>query len=107
MAAEVPGSKSGGHPLAAIGGVSPLVVRALKGRWVETAEEVLALSATPEGRTGLGALLCFDGRQLQTLLDTLRAEVGAAEASRLERATPGGARGVILSEEEKGRFKSE
>jgi hypothetical protein len=91
--------------LAAIRGVPPPVVQALKGRWVATAEEVLAMSATPEGGAGLRALLSFDDQQLQTLLDTLRAEVGALEAKRLERATPGGARGVILSEEEKRRFK--
>jgi hypothetical protein len=74
---------------------------------VETAEEVLALSATPEGRAGLRALLAFNDQQLKTLLEALRAQVGVAEANRLERATPGGARGVILSEEEKRRFKPE
>ena len=107
MAPELPGSKRGSHPLAAIRGVSPPVVRALKGRWVETAEEVLAMSATAEGRAGLMALLSFGDQQLKALLDTLRAEVGVAEANRLERAAPGGARGVVLSEEEKRRFKPE
>ncbi len=107
MASDPTGSKSGSHPLAGIQGVSPSVVRALKGHWVESAEEVFALSATPEGRAGLKALLSFNDRQLKTLLDALRAEVGAAEAKRLERAAPGGAGGVILSEEDKRRFKAE
>jgi hypothetical protein len=87
-----------------IRGVPPLVVQALKQRWVETAEEVIALSATWEGLAGLKALLSWDDQQLKALLDALRAEVGAAEASRLEKPTPGGSRGVILSEKDKRRF---
>ena len=105
MAPEHTGPNSGSHPLAAIGGISSVVVATLKQRWVDTAEEALAMSSTPEGRAGLRALLSFDDLQLQTLLHVLRSEVGVAEANRLERATPGGARGVILGDDEKRRFK--
>ena len=105
MTAEPEDPERSSHSLTGIRGVPPLAVRALKEQWIETAEQVIAMSATSEGRQGLKALLSFDDQQLDVLLSMLISEVGPEEVSRLLRAVPGGPCGVVLTEKEKQRFK--
>jgi hypothetical protein len=97
----------GDRPLTALPGIDPTAVAALKLHWIETAEQVLATAATAEGRAGLKALLSFDDASLEALLATLTAAVGPEVAKRLQQAVPGGARGLVLSEEQRKRFRPE
>jgi hypothetical protein len=89
------------HPLSEIPGVPPAFVQALKAHWIETAEQVLALFGTKEGRAGLQALLVCHVDELETLLSTLSDVVGPEEAARLLQPTPGLALGLVLSDEQK------
>jgi hypothetical protein len=92
------------HPLAAIPGISPASLAALKQRWIETAEQVIALAATPQGQDGLKTLLACSDQQWGELLAKLKEAVGTESAARLEQPSPGGALGVVLTEEQKKRF---
>lgn len=75
-----------GHLLTDIDGVPARLVRALGERWVTTAEDVLALTATAEGRLGLEQLCAGEGAPVGELLAVLRATVGESEAQRLATA---------------------
>ena len=92
------------HPLAEIPELSPDTVCALKGQWIETAEQVLALSASEEGQEGLKTLLGLDDTGLGELLDQLAEIVGPDVSSQLRQPTPGGPCGVILTDEQRRRF---
>ncbi|HUW33975.1 MAG TPA: hypothetical protein VM223_20390 [Planctomycetota bacterium] len=89
------------HRLSAIPGLSPEAVAALKTRWLETAEQVLAASATQAGREGLKSLLKTDEAGLQVFLDRLAEAVGPEEARRLRTPKPGGKLGALRREEDK------
>jgi len=89
------------HPLSALPGLSPEAVAALKSRWLETAEQVLAASATQAGRDGLKSLLKTDDAGLQAFLDRLAEAVGPDEARRLRTPKPGGKLGALRPHEDK------
>ena len=91
------------HSLADIPKLPAASVAALRRHWIETAEQSLATSATPEGRAGLKALLACDEAVLDSLLAALQSVVGPAEARRLTQPTPGGACGLVLTDEQKRR----
>jgi hypothetical protein len=92
------------HPLAAVPGLLSAALAALTSRWISTAEEVLALAASAQGREGLRKLLGFDDPQLDALLDVLAREVGSEAAARLSAGVPGGQLGLALTPEQKRRF---
>jgi len=96
-------SPGGQHPLADIPQFPAASAAVLRKHWIETAEQALAASATAEGREGLKTLLACDESALETLLAALRKVVGPEEAQRLSQPLPGGACGVVLTEEQKRR----
>ncbi|NLH72755.1 MAG: hypothetical protein GX456_06855 [Verrucomicrobia bacterium] len=89
------------HPLAAVPGLDPQALAAFKGRWIETVEQVLSLSATTEGREGLRRLLGCDQEQLEELLAQLSAAVGPETARVLRQPQAGGECGLLLTDEHK------
>jgi len=89
--------------LAELPQLSPISVASLKQHWIETAAQLLAASATPEGRAGLKVLIGCDDPALNSLLAELENLVGPQEALRLAQATPGGALGATLTEEQRRR----
>ena len=92
------------HPLSAVTSVPTSVVAALKSQWIETAEQVLALAASPQGREGLKKLLSFDVRQLEGLLSTLTDVVGPEQSTGPSIGMQAGSLGLVLTEEQKKRF---
>jgi hypothetical protein len=104
MKPPVPQGESARHPLEGIPSFSPQTIQLLKQKWIETAEQVLALSGTTEGRDGLRNLLGLDEAGLNDLLAKLSDVVGNEAAPALRTATPGGALGAILTDEQKQKF---
>ena len=92
------------HPLADVSGLPAAWQAAFRRQWIESAEQVIGMAATPEGREGLQALLTCGGRELDDLLAELQTVVGPEAAQRLRQATPGGARGLRLTAEQKKRW---
>lgn len=92
------------HPLGSVAGVSAESARRLKERWIETAEQALAATATPEGREGLRELLGMDAAAFEGFLGKLIAAVGAERAAELQKPVDPRARGVVLTEEQKRRM---
>jgi hypothetical protein len=92
------------HALAALAGVPAPALAALKQQWIETAEQVLALAASPIGRRHLQQLLQYDESQLESLLAALRQAVGPEAAARFLAPQPGGSLGLALTEEQQERF---
>ena len=92
------------HPLAAIASVSTSVVAGLKSQWIETAEQVLAVAASPQGREGLKKLLSFDDRQLEGLLSTLTDVVRPEHAASPSIGRQAGSLGLVLTKDQKKRF---
>lgn len=86
------------HPLSDLNVLPEPALAALRGRWIETAEQLLALAATPEGRAGAERILGLDARAFDAVLARLAKVVGPALQSDLARPAPGGKLGLILPE---------
>lgn len=97
-------SGSSGHLLQSVPGIEAAVIEPLKKQWIETAEQFLAISASPEGRTGLKTLLGLDDEKMDQLIGRLRDCVGPVEEQRLCQPIPGGPLGALLTEEQKRKF---
>lgn len=94
-----------GHPLAELSTIPERIVRKLKDQWVESAEELLALAASPGGQDRLKSLLGLNSMQLEQLIRTLTDIVGESTAQAIRRgAETGGRLGALLTEEQKQRF---
>ena len=89
------------HPLDQLEGLSAEAVASLRGRWIETAEQLVALAASEDGRAGLKELLDLDDDALGELVARAKALVGSEGTARLSQATPGGTLGVVLTDEQK------
>jgi hypothetical protein len=91
--------------LSDIPSIPPETLRRLRSVWLQTAEEVLAAAATPEGVAGLQTLLNLDAPRLDGLLQDLGRVVGAEAAKAIrQRVTAGGSLGALLTEEQKQRL---
>jgi hypothetical protein len=92
------------HPLQDVSGLRADWLEVLRGHWLTTAEEVLAVAASPAGREGLRQMLASDERALASFLGELEAVVGAEMAQRLRKPASPHAKGAWLTEEQKDRF---
>ncbi|MBP8132368.1 MAG: hypothetical protein KA184_22550 [Candidatus Hydrogenedentes bacterium] len=98
---ECPSSGEGApHLLSAACGIPPAALAALSAQWIESAEQVLAIAATAEGRAGLCRLLGMAEEPLAALLAQLRDMVGPEAAARLETPAPGGPLGARRPDED-------
>lgn len=104
MSCEPANNRSGSHLLREISGIPPKYVDLLKKHWIETAEEVVALSGLPSGTSILKTLLEIDDANLSDFLSMLSGEVGEKAAQELRKARPGGPLGVILTEQQRERL---
>jgi hypothetical protein len=91
------------HSLSSIPEVSAVVATALKQNWIETAEQVIGLAATVPGREGLKRLLGLDEAGLSALLAILAEVVGLESTRQLSQPSPGGATGVVLTDEQRAK----
>lgn len=89
------------HVLREINGIPLGYVDVLGKQWIETAEEVIALSGLPDGRGRLKSLLGIDDTSLSHFLGLLSELVGEKVSQRLLDARPGGPLGAILTEEQR------
>ncbi|MFM7102410.1 MAG: hypothetical protein ACKO3N_14715 [Verrucomicrobiota bacterium] len=103
MKPPTPSADGPGIPLAEIPSVPAAVRERLAGRWLRTAEEVLAAAAVPGAAEAMRSFLQLDDGALQALLADLRRAVPAARRARLEQppARPGGL-GLRLPDSRRG-----
>src|SRR5438132_1591315 len=95
------------HALEAVAGLPPEWVAALKVRWITTAEQVLSMVSSGEGRAGLEAALPPGAPALHELIAILTEVVGAENIARLTQGSAGGPLGVVLTDEQKKRLGME
>lgn len=95
------------HVLASLTSLSPESIDSLAKRWITSVEQIIALCATEDGRKGIMQILGTDSTGLASLLREAEAMVGEEKAKNLRQAHAGGARGVILTEEEKRKYGRE
>ena len=98
------GRDSSRHPLTGSLGLSSGQIGALRGRWIETAEQLLSAMATNETRKAVADMLGLDDEEAERLLKRLSETVGLNVACRLLAPQAGGATGAILTEEQRRRF---
>jgi len=92
------------HALEGVPDLPPAWIGALKGRWITTAEQVLATAASTEGRRGLEEALGLGADGMHQLLDRLAQVVGEAKAAQLLQPSAGGALGAMLTDDQKKQF---
>lgn len=84
------------HMLADQPQIPSAAVEVLTSRWIETVEQVVSISSTPEGREGLKVLLGFEDAAMDSFLGVLRSVLNPGEVERLGDSTPGGPCGALL-----------
>ena len=93
---------SGGHSRAkaidSLGLFNGPQIEALRSHWIETVEQGLAATATPEGRDGMARLLCVSDDELQEIVVRLAQELPSEIGDKLMSAEPGGPLGAMLEE---------
>jgi hypothetical protein len=83
---EVKGmSTSETTPLAAVPGWPTELVEKLRGRWITTAQQVVAVGATPEGVRSLAEQLGIAPEAARQLIDRARDAIGPVRSAELER----------------------
>ena len=92
------------HPIRQIPGLSESQVQRLHDRWIDTVEAFLGAAATPEGKSGLVALLGLSPEQLEPLVQQATDLVGADVARKLMLPQRGGPTGVVLTEEQRKKW---
>ena len=63
--------------------LSPEQAKKLKARWIDSAQELVAIADTPSGRQGLAAALDVDGEQLNDIVKAARQQVPEMSSRRL------------------------
>ena len=71
-------------------------VRKLATHWITTPQQVLAITANEEGRSGLAKLLEVDLASLSSIINRLAGSLPSDEVDQLRRGRSGGELGVIL-----------
>lgn len=95
----------GGSPedttqLSDIPDMSDEIVAALGERWITTAEQLLSLCGTQEGREGVRRLLGYGENGLRKLIELVSENMPKEKARSLQAPRPGGKRGLLLPEDE-------
>lgn len=65
-------------------------------RWITTSQQILAVAASKEGRSGLAELLGVELAALSATIDQLVEKLPSEEVNRLRKGRQGGELGVIL-----------
>jgi len=91
--------------LDALPSISSTQVEALNHRWIASVEELVAATATDEGKAGLLAVLQVSPGELHRLLDEAATLLGAASFAALSQAQPGGLLGLNVSHVQKEKRK--
>jgi hypothetical protein len=73
-------------PLESVPGWSEDQVARMKKSWITTAEQVVALSATPHGVSSLAEQLHAPEDEVQSLVESARAELAPATRAEMEEA---------------------
>ena len=84
------------HPLNDLHVLPAPALAALRERWIVSAEQFLALAASPEGQAGLRRLLGLDGPALDALVVQVGASVAPEARAALAAPAPGRKLGLIL-----------
>ena len=72
-------------PLEAVDGFEPQYVDKLAASWVTTADQLVAIAATPNGLADLASSLEISATKMAELVDLARTALPASTVSRLER----------------------
>ncbi len=89
------------HPLEDIEGIPPRVLDSLKRHWIDTAEQLLAAGARPDGPAQLSGALGLSEEGVRALLERAREAVGTEACAEMERP-PTGPRSTGLLPEDPG-----
>jgi hypothetical protein len=73
-------------PLESVPGWSEDQIARMKTSWITTAEQVVALSATPRGINSLAEQLSTSEEEAQHLVESARAELSPAKRAQLQEA---------------------
>lgn len=73
-------------PLESVSGWTPDHVARMKSAWITTAEQVVALAATPGGKNSLAEQLAVSPEQCETLLASARSKLSPAVLAEMSRA---------------------
>ncbi len=76
---------SEGTPLWGLDGWTKAHIDALKGAWINTAEQVVGLAATPQGVESLAGQLSVSEAEAHRLVDSARAALPAATGAALSK----------------------
>ena len=66
--------------------------------WIESADQIVAMTASAEGRSGLCDLLQIPMEELEAILKQLVKSMDAEDVERLADRTPGGKLGCLFEE---------
>jgi hypothetical protein len=94
-------------PVEKIEQFTPQQLSVLKSRWITTIDEFVAVTATDEGAKGICNALGIEQKTLEILLQEARNLVGNDRYIKLCESKPGGHLGLLLDDEQKGRFINE
>lgn len=88
------------HPLNQLDLLPDEALAALRKRWIETAEQLIATASTPEGRACLARLPGLDAGKLDDALARLEEVVGPVAKRELQQPVPGGKLGLLIPQDE-------
>ena len=89
------------HRLEELGLLSTEQIQVLASRWITTVEEFVSSVAAGEAKTTVAHALDMSDDQMTAALQKAEEAIGQVKYAKLITTEPGGARGLILTEEQK------
>jgi hypothetical protein len=94
-------------PLSAVSGIPATVLKRLHERWIESAEQLVALGATPDGADALAQELKIETAEVERLIASARAALHPDVADELARPVDTGKFPLGAMRPRRGRGRTE
>ncbi|MDP6355287.1 MAG: hypothetical protein QF473_09315 [Planctomycetota bacterium] len=98
---DLSGGAEPDHPLALLTRMTPGSIELLRGRWIDSVEGFVGMTADAQARTSTCTLLGLDADEFDMLLAEARDLLGPEMFEKYSTPIPGGRRGVVWTDEER------